>query len=369
AGPSASADPAAVTVMSPPELVAALGADRASWIGRLVVVDGRVALDAGRTCAADADWCTLGTLDGTGERVLATGYTNALLLPDTDFPTTGVMALVVRETGLEYLGYMGYPDGVSFEAPVASFMDMSQVPRGPMVLITSGWLVAGLPTPCPAQLPPAPQDTPFEPCPPAWLAGEDVQPVVVSGGSVTYVEPDPGFHVQYGAYGDFAADPAYGPVGIAEPKFGSYLVRLVSDTRVTEAEAPRGWQVVGRLSPSPAIGPSGKVGIVEPSPSAGTSPAPAYTLECGPLAADPASCARAAVVAVRLALGGSAAAPASVTIVEPGPAPSCMPSGPVGGCRVPDIIVWVKPAGDGLAVSVPLIRTEPSGWISPAQIR
>jgi hypothetical protein len=50
--------------------------------------------------------------------------------------------------------------------------------------------------------------------------------------------------VQYSAYDDFAR--ASG--GSGDPVQGTFLVRLVADTR-QGINGPRGWQVVARLAP------------------------------------------------------------------------------------------------------------------------
>lgn len=234
-------------VRSAAELVAWLGEDRTSLVGRAVIVDGRVVQLNPRSCGLRLT-CDFGSLEGTTEGVKVSAYTASLLLPDTDYPLNGAMALEVRPDGLEYLGYMGSLDGRDFNAAVTDLTNMSQMPRGPMTVIVSGWLVAGPPVPCPQQNPAPPADTPFEPCPGAWLTGDMVQPWTVTPTSISMTPPAMGVRVQYGAYGQFAPDPAAQPDGTVAPRFGTYLVRLVTDTTIGP-DGPRGWQVVGRLDP------------------------------------------------------------------------------------------------------------------------
>ena len=237
-----------VTVRSAAELAALLAADRASLIDRPVFVDGRVVPGLAPTCTPAAATCDLGTLEGTDERVTASGYTSTLLLPDADFPTNGVMALVVRTNGLEYLGWM---DRGGLVASFANLLDSGQ-PRGPLTYIVSGWLID---TPgayaCPAQVYVPPPDTPFQTCPWAWLTRDRVQPVTVNPDGGSSMAPPPNaIRVQPTAYSEFAPDPQPEPGGGAnQPRFGTYLVRLVTNTSSTDALPERGWQVVARLSP------------------------------------------------------------------------------------------------------------------------
>ncbi|MHB8959270.1 MAG: hypothetical protein ACYDAN_06555 [Candidatus Limnocylindrales bacterium] len=57
--------------------------------------------------------------------------------------------------------------------------------------------------------------------------------------------PADAVRVQYGAYQDFAPDAASSGF---DPRYGTYLVRLVVATR-QGADGPRGWQMVARLAP------------------------------------------------------------------------------------------------------------------------
>ncbi|HYN55852.1 MAG TPA: hypothetical protein VES03_01520, partial [Motilibacterales bacterium] len=235
-------------------------------------------------CAPDAAACDLGTLSGTGERIVVTGYTGSLLAPDMRGPLDGPMALIVREHGLQYLGRLGWSEPLGYEATMAHLVDLAGGPRGPMVTTVKGWLVAGLPTPCPAPFEQLGEDTPFDPCPPAWLTREEVQPVTNAGGAITIREPEAGVRVQYSAYDSFAPDAALAPAsGLAAPRYGIYVVRLVTDTRTGDADSgTKGWQVVGRLDPAPEIGPPDDPGpapdaVPTPSPVASPSPRPTPT--------------------------------------------------------------------------------------------
>jgi len=188
--------------------------------------------------AGSPGFCALGTLKGTQEDVVATPYTASLLLPDTDYPTNGQMAMIVRDSGLEYLGWMGYVNGNDFVASLSDLAHPESNARGPETVIVSAWLGTSGPLPCPA-VPgsPPPADTPFDVCPFTWLASTAKQR---ANGQL----PDGAVKVQYAAYGDFAGSAA----GSTAPVDGTYLVRLVTDTR-QGADGPRGWQVVARLAP------------------------------------------------------------------------------------------------------------------------
>jgi hypothetical protein len=241
---------AGVRVYSAAELATALADDRSSLLGKAVIVDGRVVPGTAGPCASpapgsnDGATCPLGTLDGTEERVVASPFTASLLLPDTDYPVNNVMAMTVRDDGLEYLGWMGYVNGTSFNATLADLADPRSQARGPETVIVSAWLVANPPIPCPAPLDPMPAaDTPFQACPGAWLT--PTAEVPWTSNSVDTNGPADGVRVQWGAYADFAP----GAVSTSgEPKYGTYLVRLVTNTAIGP-DGPRGWQVVGRLSP------------------------------------------------------------------------------------------------------------------------
>lgn len=245
--PTASPSPAAsVTVRSAAELAALLATDRTKWIGRPVFVDGQVSPIFGTFCPAGST-CQIGILAGTTESVVATAYTRSLLLPDTDFPTHGVMALIVRPQGLEYLGYMGYNNDSSFNFGVDQLLDPQHMARGPETVVVTGWLIDLPPISCPTQLP-APPDTPFENCGWAWISRDEFQPVITSNG-FSLATPPNAIRVQPAINTDFAPDPAYEANGVAHvPRYGTFLVRLVSYPP-SAADAQRGWQVVARLDP------------------------------------------------------------------------------------------------------------------------
>lgn len=270
--PATTAPTSSITLRSPQELESLLAADRAAWIGRPVFVDGAIDPGFPDGCAPDAAACGLGTLTGTAERVVATGYTASLLLPDTNYPIQGPMALVVRESGLQYLGWLGWSDPLGYETTVEDLVNLASKPRGPMITTVKGWLVAGLPTPCPAPPERLGEDTPFDACPPAWLTRDEVQPATSSGGSTIVSEPAAGVRVQYSAYGAFAPDPLIDPAtGLTSPRYGTYVVRLVTDARTGDADTgTKGWQVVGRLDPDPELGPPD-----DPGPAPTTEPPPA----------------------------------------------------------------------------------------------
>jgi hypothetical protein len=195
--------------------------------------------------------CQIGILEGTGESVVASAYTVSLLLPDTDTPINGVMAMIVREQGLEYLGFMGYNDDNMFVFAVADLLDPQHMARGPETVVVTGWLIdSGAPLRCrPPASPPPPADTPFEKCPWAWLTSEETQPVTVTQGGRSVNAPPNAINVQPEAYTEFAPDPAWTENGAAHvPRYGTYLVRLVSNPP-SAADPERGWQVVARLAP------------------------------------------------------------------------------------------------------------------------
>jgi hypothetical protein len=183
--------------------------------------------------------------------VFASGYTASLLLPDTDFPTNGLISLLVQAEGLEYLGYMGYNSDNTLLYRVGDLPTMELAPRGPMTAVVSGWLIdSGAPLRCaPPSSPPPPADTPFENCPLAWLTSDEVQPVSVTDDSRSVNDPPNAVRVQPEAYMDFAPDPAFEANRVAHvPRYGTYLVRLVANPP-TAADPERGWQVVARLAP------------------------------------------------------------------------------------------------------------------------
>ena len=126
-----------ITVRSAPELAAVLAADRTTWIGRPVFVDGQVSPIFGTLCESSST-CAIGILAGTTEQVVATAYTRSLLLPDTDYPTNGVMAFIVRDQGLEYLGWMGYNSDSTFVFAIPDLQDPQHMARGPETVVVRG---------------------------------------------------------------------------------------------------------------------------------------------------------------------------------------------------------------------------------------
>jgi len=241
---------AGVTVRSAAELAALLQADRSVWVGRPVFVDGHVVPGIAHGCQPDST-CQIGILDQTDERVVASAYTASLLLPDTDYPTNGVMAMIVRNQDLEYPGWMGYNDDNTFTFPVDKLVDPQHMARGPETVIVTGWLIdsgAPLRWPPPAGSPP-PADTPFETCPFAWLSRDESQPVTVTSDGRSVNPPPNAIRVQPAAYMEFAPDPAFAANGVAHiPRHGTFLVRLVSNPP-SAVDPQRGWQVVARLDP------------------------------------------------------------------------------------------------------------------------
>ena len=252
AAPTAvAATPGEPVVRSADELAALLASNRSAWVGRAMVVDGQVLPGRASGCRA-SELCAIGTLVGTNERVEASAYTASMLYPDTDFPTNGVMALLVRGEGLEYFGYLGYNASNGFTLPVASLADPMEMNHRPLIVfVVTGWLVDSgtLPLRCPAQGVPPPPDTPFGNCESAWLTADAVQPVTATASGISVVPPPGGIRVQAGAYTGYAPNPATEPDGIAHvPRRGTYLVRLVADPR-PGADPAMGWQVVARLDP------------------------------------------------------------------------------------------------------------------------
>ncbi len=248
--PSASPTPLpAAMVRSADELETLLDADRASWVGRAVLVDGHVVTGSDAAPCKGSQPCSLGTLEGTAEQVVASRYTKSQLLPDTDYPTNGVMAMLVRKDGLEYLGWMGYNDDNTFNFTVDELRDPQHMARGPETVIVSGWLIDTPGAECPAHPTTAPPNTPFVNCPWAWLTADEEQPVSATSNGTTISPPPHAIAVQPGAYAEFAPDPQAEMPGLSDaPRQGTYLVRLVSWPVSSERPA-RGWQVVGRLDP------------------------------------------------------------------------------------------------------------------------
>jgi hypothetical protein len=231
------------TVRSPEELAADLaGATRP--VGTVVFVDGQIVPGRPTGACPGPDPCSIGRL--AGQTVVATPYTISLLLPDTDFPTHGVLALRVRPEGLEYLGWFGLIDDPNHSAiaPFSMLRDTSQLPGGPAVAIARGWLVA-VSQPCPQ--PERPPDTPFGPCELAWLTPVAEQPVQKTATGYDIKAPVDGIAVQPAAYRTFAPDPQGAETVATEPRLGTYLLREVQD-KPNQPDTRRGWQVVALLA-------------------------------------------------------------------------------------------------------------------------
>ena len=236
-----------------------LTTDRASVAGRVVLVTGQVTHFIDTVCAVReaptaSTTCTAGWLADTDERVYVSGYTRQLEhLVAPDDPMTGTMAFKVlpdglfeRDNGLEYLGRMGSgADGNGFQATLAELRSPWDASHALATFIVSGWLVAAQNMRCAAPAGPTPPpDTPFSGCGKAWLTPTPEQVMTVAGNEALFTPPMDGVMVQLGAYQDFARDPS--TEFVREPRYGTYVVRLVVDTR--EGASDRvGWQVVARL--------------------------------------------------------------------------------------------------------------------------
>ena len=240
-------------VRSAAELEQLLTSGRSRWVGRTLYVDGLVTPGTSTGCTG-SNLCQIGTLDGTPEKVLATLYTASMLPSEPDFMTTGVLAVSVRQDGLEYLGYAGYNTDNSFYFKPAELTTSDFLNHAPlMTVVVKGWLVDGGPHSCPAVPGSADlTDTPFEACPEAWLAPNSYQPVSTKGGAVTITAPVGAVRVQPEAYSEYAPspslDPSLEPIGVADvPRSGTFLLRLVQNPE-SGSHQP-GWQVVARLDP------------------------------------------------------------------------------------------------------------------------
>jgi len=250
AAPIESASPPGPVVRSAAELALLLGKDRAGWIGKAVLVDGKVLPGTDQNCPQTGD-CTIGTLDGTNETVVASAYTASMLAGESG-ETEGALAVVVRQDGLEYLGAMGYNTDNSFvyqPSQLASPDLHFHVPL--LTVVVNGWLVdSGPAIRCPQTVVPLLlADTPFTTCPRAWVTAGDVQPVTSTASGLAVTPPTGAVQVQPNAYEEFAPDPAAPADGIGHvPRAGTYLLRLVQDPR-PGASPQTGWQVIARLAP------------------------------------------------------------------------------------------------------------------------
>jgi len=174
--PAKSASPTGPVIRSAAQLVLLLGSDRAGWIGKVVLVDGKVVPGTAQNCPQTGD-CTIGTLEGTNETVVASAYTASMLAGESG-TTVGVLAVVVRQDRLEYLGLMGYntDNSCAFQPSQLASPDLHY--HVPLITVTvTGWLVDSGSVRCPAPIAPLPPaDTPFAACPWAWATASEVQP-------------------------------------------------------------------------------------------------------------------------------------------------------------------------------------------------
>jgi hypothetical protein len=256
ASAATSSTEAGPVVRSPAELEQLLSADRSQWVGRAFYVDGVVTPGTPGGCGS-SNPCQIGTLDGTSEKVVASPYTVSMLPSEADFMTTGVLAVTVRQDGLEYLGYAGYKTDNSFYFTPAQLTDPQWSNHAPlMTVVVKAWLVDGGLHSCAPPQPGSPDlsDTPFETCPEAWLAPSAYQPVsTTDGGGVTITAPSGALRIQPEAYQEFAPnpspDPSLEPNGIAHvPRYGTFLLRLVQNPP-SGSSYQSGWQMVARLDP------------------------------------------------------------------------------------------------------------------------
>lgn len=244
-GPTASSVPPGPIVRSPAELEQLLSADRSSWVGKLVLVDGSVGPGKSVACPGKAP-CSIGTLQSTPENVVATPFTMSMLPADTDFVTHGIMTLRVLDSGLEFLGDPGFNVDGSFFYSVAQLSDPLVINHVPLLTVeVMGWLVSGPVFSCPTVVE-AGDGTPFQNCPPPdWISAEEL----TANDGMEWTKAGDVVDVQPGAYPDYAANPeAAGTEPLMAPRQGIYTLRLIS---VTIDGSPKvGWQLVGRVDPS-----------------------------------------------------------------------------------------------------------------------
>jgi beta-glucanase (GH16 family) len=241
-------------VRSAAELERLVSSDRSQWVGKAVYVDGVVTPETrgnGGGCGTSS-LCQIGTLESTSEKVFASPYTVSMLPSEADFMTSGVLALKVRQDGLEYVGYAGYNTDNSFYFTPAQLADPQELNHAPLLIVVAkGWLVdGGLHSCASATGSQDLSDTPFEACPEAWLATNADQPVSsTDAGGSTITAPSEAVRVQPEAYAEFAPNPSLEPTGVAHvPRFGTFLLRLVQNPQ-TGSNNQSGWQVVARLDP------------------------------------------------------------------------------------------------------------------------
>ena len=230
-------------VRSPDELALALAQDRPAIVGQIEFVDGRIFPGTASGCTGSGP-CSLGVLEGTSEQVVATPFVVSQSVPGDDAQVWGVLALLVRPTGLEYLGEGGVP------LPLSELADPLITNGIPLqVHPVEAWLVGEGAVPCASFVHTPPADTPFDTCGGSWLTASSQQPVQRNGAGFSHVVPRGAIRVQPGAYDEFAPSPAPEPDGVGfVPREGTYLVRMVTWTP-PGGKAEMGWQVVARLAP------------------------------------------------------------------------------------------------------------------------
>lgn len=224
-------------IVSPAELEAELAADRSSMVGRTVIVDGSVS--PGEPVCRSGDPCDMGALAGTTEHVVATSANASYLIPGRTTDTEGRLALTVRADGLEWVGRLGYAEDNGVVVPLADLLTRRYVHENKGTLfVVRGWLVddSGMSRPCPLLPSPVPSGTGG--CQNSWITADRTL--------ATDRPLDGALVVQSDAYRRFASDPAITPDSSpsSEPRFGSYLLRLVSNQF-----GATNWEVVSRLDP------------------------------------------------------------------------------------------------------------------------
>ncbi|MGC8633886.1 MAG: hypothetical protein ACP5VP_04355 [Candidatus Limnocylindrales bacterium] len=230
-------------VRSTDELALALAQDRPALVGHSVFVDGRVVPGTASGCTEPGP-CSLGVLEGTSEPVVATPHAVSQLVPGDDAQVRGVLALVVRQSDLEYLGVGSVP------LPLSELADPLITNGLPLqVHPVTAWLVGMGAVPCPSVANVPPVDTPFDMCGGSWLMASAQQPVQRNVAGFSIVVPPGATHVQPGAYDAFAPSPAPEPhcPGFV-PRDATYLVRMVSNPP-GGWPAQTGWKIVARLAP------------------------------------------------------------------------------------------------------------------------
>ena len=230
-------------VRSPDELARALGRDRSALVGRIAFVDGQIVPGTAGGCT-DPGPCSLGVLEGTKEQVVATPFVVSQFVPGMEAQGRNVLALLVRPSGLEYLGVSGTP------LPLSELADPLVTNGLPLqVHPVDAWLVGEGAVPCASFVNAPPAGTPFDTCGGSWLMTAAQQPVQQRGGGFTIVVPAGAIRVQPGAYDEFAPSPAPEPDGVGyRPREATYLVRMVTWTPAG-GRAEMGWQVIARLAP------------------------------------------------------------------------------------------------------------------------